>query len=273
VPAGTGGALSRHASDTDPMSVLRNLEQRIENLVEGVFSRAFSSQVQPVEIARKLAKEMDAHRTASVSRVYVPNQYTVWLSTEDRSRLEGYERSLEQELSAYVLEHARRHDYALLTRPEVVLASDERLRLGEFGIQTRLVKPPARQGEAPSQGDQGHTMVYTVPPKQTKSRKRQPAAHLTETKAIVSLDDRRYVLDGPTATLGRSRECDCVLNDPNVSRRHAELRRGPTGDWEIVDLESTNGVKVNGRHVETSRLRPGDEVVLGTVRFTFDIEH
>jgi hypothetical protein len=254
------------------MSVLRNLEQRIENLVEGVFSRAFSSQVQPVEIARKLAKEMDAHRTASVSRVYVPNQYTVWLSAEDRERLEGYERSLEQELSAYLLEHARRHDYALLTRPDVHLESDGRLRLGEFGIQTRLVKPPARQGETPEQGEQGHTMVYSVPPKQSKSRKR-PEAHLTETKAIVSLDDRRYVLDGPTAVLGRSRECDCVLNDPNVSRRHAELRRGPTGDWQIEDLHSTNGVKVNDRQVDASRLAPGDVVVLGTVRFTFDIEH
>jgi hypothetical protein len=252
--------------------VLRNLEQRIENLVEGVFSRAFSSQVQPVDIARKLAKEMDAHRTASVSRVYVPNQYTVWLSVEDRKRLEGYERSLEQELSAYLLEHARRHDYALLTRPEVELESDERLRLGEFGIQTRLVKPPARQGESPEQGEPGQTMVYTVPPKQAKSRRRQPAAHLTETKAIVSLDDRRYVLDGPTAVLGRSRECDCVLNDPNVSRQHAELRRGPTGDWQIVDLDSTNGVKVNDRRVDASRLAPGDEVVLGTVRFIFDIE-
>ena len=254
------------------ISVLRNLEQRIENLVEGVFSRAFSSQVQPVEIARKLAKEMDAHRTASVSRVYVPNQYTVWLSSEDKKRLEGYERSLEQELSSYLLEHARRHDYALLTRPEVHLEADERLRLGEFGIQTRLVKPPARQGEAPEQGEQGHTMVYSVPPKDAKSRKRRPAAHLTETKAIVSLDDRRYVLDGPTATLGRSRECDCVLNDPNVSRKHAELRRGSTGDWQIVDLGSTNGVKVNGRQVDASRLGPGDEVVLGTVRFVFDIE-
>jgi hypothetical protein len=255
------------------VSVLRNLEQRIENLVEGVFSRAFSSQVQPVEIARKLAKEMDSHRTASVARVYVPNQYVVWLSVEDRQRLEGYERSLEQELSAYLLEHARRHDYALLTRPEVELESDERLRLGEFGIQTRLVKPPARQGEVPEQGEQGQTMVYSVPPKQTKSRKRQPASHLTETKAIVSLGDRRYVLDGPVAALGRSRECDCVINDPNISRRHAELRRGSTGDWQIVDLESTNGVKVNGRQVEATRLSPGDEVVLGTVRFIFDIEH
>ena len=80
------------------------------------------------------------------------------------------------------------------------------------------------------------------------------------------------MLDGPTAVLGRSRECDCVLNDPNVSRRHAELRRDSVGDWQIVDLGSTNGVKVNGRKVDPSRLRPGDEVVLGTVHFIFDIE-
>jgi hypothetical protein len=254
------------------ISVLRNLEQRLENIVEGVFSRTFSSQVQPVEVARKLAKEMDAHKTTSISRVYVPNQYTVWLSPDDRKRFEGYERSLGQELSAYLLEHARRHDYALLTRPEVKLETDERLRLGEFGIQTRMVKPPQRQGEQPSQGEEGHTMVYTVPPKQPAKRKRPPAAKLVETRAIVSMDDRRYVLDGPVAVLGRSRECDCVFADPNISRRHAELRRGPTGDWQIVDLGSTNGVKVNGRQVETSRLAPGDDVTLGTTHFTFDIE-
>ena len=200
-----------------------------------------------MEIARKLAKEMDAHRTASVSRVYVPNQYTVWLSSEDHGRIEGYERSLGQELSGYLLEHARRHDYALLTRPEVELKVDDRLRLGEFGIQTRLVKPPARQGESPSQGEEGHTMVYSVPPKPERASTRRPEQRLVDTKAIVSLDDRRYVLDGPVAVLGRSREADCVLNDPNVSRRHAELRRSSNGDWQVVDLGSTNGVKVNGR--------------------------
>jgi hypothetical protein len=237
-----------------------------------VFSRAFSSQVQPVEIARKLAKEMDAHRTASVSRVYVPNQYTVYLSPQDHERLQGYERSLEQELSGYLLEHARRHDYALLTRPDVDLETDERLHLGEFGIQTRLVKPPARQGEKPSQGEQGHTMVYTAPRQQRPRRTRQPAGRLVETRAIISLDDRRYVLEGPSAVLGRSKDCDCIFRDPNVSRRHAELRRGSTGDWQIVDLGSTNGVKVNDRRVETSRLAPGDEVTLGTTRFVFDIE-
>lgn len=227
-----------------------------------------------MEIARKLAKEMDAHRTTSVSRVYVPNQYTVWLGTEDRERLEGYERSLAQELSSYLLEHARRHDLALLTRPEVNLETDERLRLGEFGIQTRLVKPAKREDERPSQGEPGHTMVYQVPPKQEKqSRTAKRTAHLTETKAIVSLDDRRFVLDGPVATLGRSRECDCVLADPNVSRKHAELRRHNSGDWLVADLGSTNGIKVNGRQVDSSRLSPGDQVQIGTTHFTFDIEH
>jgi hypothetical protein len=256
------------------MSVLRNLEARIEGLVEGVFSRAFSSQVQPVEIARKLAKEMDSHRTASVSQVYAPNQYTVWLAPEDHERLEGYTRSLSQELSAHLLEHARRQNYALLTRPEVLIDVDERLRLGEFGIQPRLVKPPVRKGDTGEQAGAGHTMVYTAPPKKEKPSRsqRRPSAPLTETRAIVSLADRRYVLDGPVAAIGRSRECDCVLEDQNVSRRHAELRRNSSGDWQIVDLGSTNGVKVNGRRVDPSRLAPGDDVSLGTVSFTFDIE-
>jgi hypothetical protein len=230
--------------------------------------------VQPVELARKLAKEMDAHKTASVSRVYVPNEYTVHLSKADRAKLEGYERSLEQELSGYLLEHARRRSYDLLTRPAVEFRTDERLRLGEFGIQTRLVKPPAREGERPSQGEEGHTMVYSAVRERDsgRSRRKDPTAGLVETRAIVSLDDRRYVLDGPKATLGRSKDAQCVLRDPNVSRRHAELRRVESGDWEIADLGSTNGVKVNGRRVATSRLRPGDEVTLGTTTFSFDLE-
>mgnify|MGYP001486940905 FL=1 len=237
-----------------------------------MFSRAFSSGVQPVEIARKLAKEKDAHKTASVARVYVPNEYTVWLAPEDYERFKDYETSLAQELSAHLLEHARRHEYDLLTRPVVALDSDDRLRLGEFGIQTRLVRPPQRQGAQPTQGEQGHTMVYSATQAEKAKSKRRPQTAYVDTRAIVSLDDRRYVLDGPVATLGRSRECDCVLADPNISRRHAELRRSSNGDWQIVDLGSTNGVKVNGRRIDTSRLAPGDEIALGTITFIFDIE-
>jgi hypothetical protein len=229
--------------------------------------------VQPVELARKLAKEMDAHKTAGVARVYVPNEYTVHLSKQDRIKLEGYERSLEQELSGYLLEHARRRNYDLLTRPAVAFETDERLRLGEFGIQTRLVKPPAREGESPSQGEEGHTMIYSpVPEKSAAKSPEQRAEALVATRAVVSLDLRRYVLEGPRATIGRARDADCVLGDPNVSRHHAELRRAPSGDWTIADLGSTNGVKVNGRRVSSSRLGPGDQVTLGTTTFLFEIE-
>lgn len=228
--------------------------------------------MQPVELARKLSKEMDAHKTAGVARVYVPNEYTVHLSTRDRAKLEGYERSLEQELSGYLLEHARRREYDLLTRPAVEFKTDERLRLGEFGIQTRLVKPPAREGESASQGEEGHTMVYSAVHERPKAApaREEPAAIVT--RAVVGLDDRRYVLDGPQSTIGRSKSADCVLADPNISRRHAELRRSQTGDWTIADLGSTNGIKVNGRRVTSTRLSPGDRVTLGTTTFVFDIE-
>lgn len=236
-----------------------------------MFSRAFSSEVQPVELARKLAKEMDSHKTAGVSRVYVPNEYTVYLSGKDRSRMEGYERSLEQELSGYLLEHARRRGYDLLTRPTVSFETDERLRLGEFGIQTRLVKPPAHEGEKPKQGEEGHTMVYSAP-RDAPSVESPPQRPEVATRAVVTVDGRRYVLDGPRATLGRAKEADCVLRDPNVSRHHAELRRGQSGEWTIADLGSTNGVKVNGRRVGSTRLGAGDSVTIGTTTFTFDVE-
>ena len=231
--------------------------------------------MQPVELARKLAKEMDAHKTAGVARVYVPNEYTVYLSTKDRAKLEGYERSLEQELSGYLLEHARRRDYDLLTRPAVEFKTDERLRLGEFGIQTRLVKPPAHEGEAPSQGEEGHTMVYSAvqrarrPPRRAPSsapkRWSRPARSSRSTTAATCSTARGRRSAAPRAPTACSR-------DPNVSRRHAELRRSPTGDWTIADLGSTNGVKVNGRRVSSTRLSPGDQVTLGTTTFLFDIE-
>src|SRR5256885_8453046 len=99
------------------MSVLRNLEEKIAGLVEGTFSRAFRSEVRPVEIARKLAKEMEEHKSFSVSRVYVPNEYAVYLSPQDRERFDDYEGALAKELSGYLLEHARREKLAFVSRP------------------------------------------------------------------------------------------------------------------------------------------------------------
>ena len=107
------------------MALLRSIESKIEGLFEGVFGRAFRTHVQPIELARKLVKEMGDHRTVSVSRVYVPNEYTIYLSSQDRRQFTGYEGSLVGELEDYVAEHTRRERYALLTPPRVLLTTDE----------------------------------------------------------------------------------------------------------------------------------------------------
>ena len=103
------------------MSVLRNLESKLAGLVEGTFSRAFKSEVRPVEIARKLTREMEEHKVQSLSRIYAPNEYAIWLSPDDRKQFEGYEDDLATELSGYLLEHARRERIALVTAPKITL--------------------------------------------------------------------------------------------------------------------------------------------------------
>ena len=124
------------------MSVLRAIESKIEGLFEGIFGRAFRTHVQPVELARKLAKEMDEHRSVSVSRVYVPNEYTIYLSTADRAQFASYEGSLVGELQEYLGEHARREGYALLTAARVLFADRRRPR--DRRVRDRDARRPAR---------------------------------------------------------------------------------------------------------------------------------
>ncbi|HEX8054925.1 MAG TPA: DUF3662 and FHA domain-containing protein [Thermoleophilaceae bacterium] len=256
------------------MSVLRNLEAKLEGLVGGAFSRAFRSKVEPVEIARKLAKEMQDNQTRSISHTYVPNLYTVWLSPEDRGHFEGYEDGLKKELSDYLLEHARTEGLALVTRPTIEFETDDRLSLGEFGIQAQLIQAP--EEEAPdwpadagaAAGDFGHTMVYSPA---SSPRKLAPRDVPRGGRALFIGEDKRAVLSGSRLVIGRSRDCDITVEDANVSRRHAELRN-EDGRWVVADLGSTNGVKVNGRRVEHAALEPGDEVVFGLARFRFELE-
>jgi hypothetical protein len=261
------------------MSVLRSLEEKIAGLVEGTFGRVFRSEVRPVELARKLAKEMDEHRTVSVSRTYVPNEYVVWLSPQDRERYEGVEQSVIDELGAYLLEHARRERLALVSRPQIEFRTDERLALGEFGIQARLVQP-ADAGSAGAHdqhearpADMGHTMVYSTSDRhQSALNEVGSGAGAGRRRAIVVAGGKRLVVPPGGALIGRSRDADIVLDDSNVSRRHAEI--SPSGQsWLIQDLGSTNGVRVNGRQVDGPHpLESGDRIELGTVSVTFEVE-
>lgn len=272
-------AWSPHAPGTPAqrMSVFRSLESKIAGLVEGTFSRAFRSEVRPVEIARKLAREMEEHQSHSVSRVYVPNEYAVYLSPEDRERFGGFERELRDELAGYLLEHARRERFALMSKPVIEFRTDDRLRLGEFGIQARLVEPsehPARPGGAGGpevvQGDAGHTMIYSAAERLQEPLEQRAKAR--DARALLVMEGKRLVVGARGATLGRSRSCDVVLDDANVSRQHAEVRpRG--GGWFVADLGSTNGVSVNGSRIEQAHaLRPGDRIEIGTSVLTFELE-
>ena len=247
------------------MSVLRSLESKIAGLVEGTFGRVFPSEVRPVELAHKLAREMDEHRTVSLSRTYVPNEYVVWLSPDDRARYDGVEQPVIDELSAYLLEHARRERLTMVARPVIELRTDDQLSLGEFGIQARLVRAPDDAAGEAAQGDHGHTAVY-----RTETGHRPPAPNAT--RALVVTEGRRWPVRPSGSVVGRSRDCDIVLADPNVSRRHAELGM-KEGVWMVRDLGSTNGVRVNDGVIAAAQpLSPGDRIKLGTAELVFELE-
>jgi len=260
--------------------VLKSIESKLESLFEGVFGRAFRTHVQPVELARKLVKEMDDHRTVSVSRVYVPNEYSVYLSPPDREQFASYEGSLKAELQEYLAEHARREGYVLLSPPTVTMHSDEDLAVGEFGIATRMaqrVREPRPGGDSKA-GDEGAapvveagaTMVYK--PKAaggpTEAVSAEELGVVRETVTL-TVDGEPHEIDKRRVVLGRSKDCDIQLADPNISRRHAEVRQEGTSYW-IVDLESTNGVEVNGEKTARAKLEPGDRITLGSTELVFE---
>ncbi len=287
------------------MNPLKSLETTLASLVEGAFGRLFRSEVRPMELARKLAREMDEHRTTSVSRVYAPNEYAVWLSPQDRARYEGVEDELIDELCAYLLEHARSEDLTLASHPLIAFHTDPELALGEFGIQARLVRPdghgdakgeselddraedaergvvweqpvgggldarpPAPAGAVRREDEHGQTMIYS-----SSARLREPleqARAIRPARALLLTGGRRLVVASEGAVIGRSRDCDVVLDDAGISRRHAHIRPTAQG-WTIEDLGSTNGVLLNGERVRGSQpLQMGDRIELGSTEIVFE---
>ena len=247
--------------------MLRQIEHKIESLFEGIFGRAFRTHVQPVELARKLAKEMDDGKSVSVSRVYVPNEYSVYLAPGDREQFSGYEDSLVDELQQYLGEHARRENYALLSPPRVVFASDPDLAVGEFGIATRMVQPRDARVEQVEEAPPGRTMIYRPSSPPTQAVAPEELGMPPETVTL-HVNGRKFDVTKERTTIGRSRDCDVQIDDPSASRRHAELRREGRTYW-IVDLDSTNGLEVNGLRTKRAKLQNGDTITIGSTEVAF----
>jgi hypothetical protein len=260
------------------MSVLRSLETKIAGLVEGTFGRAFRSEIKPVEMARRLAHECDDHRTVSLERTYVPNEYVIWLSAEDRAHYAGLEQALAEELSVSLLEHARAEGLTLVARPEIHFRTDERLALGDCGIQARAVgasvapQDPAAPPPPPGgqDGDAGGTMIFSSAARYAEPL--QAARSGRAPRTLVVVEGRRVLIGPGGAVLGRAHECDVQIASTDVSRRHAEIAPAE-GGWSIRDLGSTNGVRLNGRPVRGPEpLHAGDLIELGTVSAVFKVE-
>jgi hypothetical protein len=256
------------------MPMLRSIESKLESLFEGVFGRAFRTNVQPVELARKLIKEMDDHRNVSVSRVYVPNEYTIFLAPGDREQFASYEAQLKDELAEYLAEHARRENYVLLTPPKVQLETDEDLDVGVFGIATRMVQTGKKAGDEPAGQDEPNaTMVYkpTAAPPQATEAASPVDLGIQREIAVLTWDGKRHEVDKRRAVLGRSKDADLQVADPNVSRRHAEVRQEGATYW-LVDLDSTNGVEVRGKRVKRLKLEDGTRFTIGSTEIAFSRE-
>lgn len=269
------------------MSLLRDIEQKIEGLFDRGFRRAFRSSLQPVELARKLAREMEDHKTISVSRVYVPNEYTVYLAPQDRESFASYEKSLVAELGSYLDAHARGAGLSLVAPATVALATDADLRTGEFGIACRMADPPpAAPADAAGEGAPVTEPPPAPPVVPPPARPYQALEGVSGTQVISAADARdagltqevmtlivgttRVRLSKRVSTMGRSRDCDVVVPDPNASRVHAEVRHIGL-DYFLVDMGSTNGTEVNGQLVKRHALADGDTIAVGTTEIRVEL--
>jgi hypothetical protein len=205
-------------------------------MVDGTFSRLFTSGLRPVEIGRKLVREMDAGRSVGVNgKVLAPNDFTVQLSQEDYDQFAEIHDSLSRELGEAAREHARDEHYRFMGPVRVELAAKPGIRTGSFALTAHM-----REGEGG-----------------------------TGAGSLILPDLTRVELNADVLSVGRMPDCDITIEDANVSRKHAEIR--PSGDGFVVaDLGSTNGTRVNGLRVDQHQLAQGDELTFGSIRIVFE---
>jgi hypothetical protein len=216
---------------------LQALERRLERMVDGVFTRRSQGSIRPIELGRRLVREMDDNRSVDVKgRRIVPNDFTIALSAGDLASFSDIETTLTTELAEAAKEYAREEGYHFMGPVAVRLAVEPTLKNGRFGVSSQL-----------KQGAVGSTMASIVLP-----------------------SGQRISLSQGTVTVGRLPECTISVNDSNISRQHAEMRQG-NGYSVVVDLNSTNGTLVNGLRITgEQRLNDGDIISFGSTHVRFE---
>ncbi|BFV58097.1 antibiotic biosynthesis regulator FhaA [Kitasatospora sp. CMC57] len=287
------------------MGVLKKFEQRLEGLVNGTFAKVFKSEVQPVEIAGALQRECDNNATIwNRDRTVVPNDFIVELSPHDHERLSPYSGQLGTELAGMVREYAEAQRYSFMGPLQVSLEKADDLDTGLYRVRSRTLaaeQPPAPQapaapgpGAAPGYGrpptppapgapwQQQGAAPYGAPPPPVAPPSMPPtppqpggnvrpfpgAGHTgAATRRWIEVNGQRHQITGNACVLGRSTEADVRIDDPGVSRKHAEIRPGTPA--MVLDLGSTNGIVVDGQHTQRATLRDGSRIVLGSTTIVY----
>ena len=226
------------------MPNLRDFERRLGGLVEGLFSKTFRSGVQPIEIAKRVVRVMDDDKQVAINEVWAPNHFEISLSEDDAPRFQQMESALAAELKQLILETAAERGWGLVGPPEVELFVGHALRKGDLDVEASLV--PGEQKVAPA------AVVQAA-----------EAGHRAELLVHAGQDVRRVPLDKEVLTIGRLADCDIVVDDKGVSRRHAQIRT-KDGASTLTDLGSTNGTSLNGKPVQSRPLNDGDRITVGT---------
>jgi FHA domain-containing protein len=249
------------------MGILRDFERRLEGVVEGLFARAFRSGVQPVELGKRLVREVEDGRTVGVNRVYVPNVYAYELSPGDRERFADYEVALAQELAALAVDTARERDWAMLGPARIEFETADDLEVGRFRLGSRVEADEQERDYAaagPVARPVGpHTAM--LPGQRPRPKPGAPASLIL---VQGGQPIRTWPLGSAEISIGRAEQSDIPLSDPGVSRNHARVVR-EGDDFIVEDLRSTNGTEVNGQPIRRRRLANGDMLKLASSTLQF----
>jgi hypothetical protein len=256
---------------------LQRFERRLEGIVSGVFARAFKGDVEPIELAAALKREIDnTARILSRDRRLVPNHFTIELGPGDFERLNAYGQTLNHELANELRDHADIQRYTFSGPIEIALTRQDALPTGKFRVVSATVGTPQRPRPQPQPYQQepyvppndGQTVMQSAPP----PPQQQPPPRRGHPQVMLEVNGRRRPVNPPGVVLGRGTDADIQINDPGVSRRHAEIRLMPEGPGGIrvvlVDLGSTNGTLVNGRRTTEAELVEGSTVRIGNTTMT-----
>lgn len=254
------------------MGIAKSVEQRLEGMVEGFFTKVFRSGLQPVEVGRRIVREMGENKTLSVNRVYAPNEFRVFLGMEDFERFDQMKAGLQREFSDLIIDQAKQNHWNLMGLPRVSFHQVDDMGKGEMKIEASLVADENLKGsrvstQQPAVGEANATRAVSS---DTASR----MGLASSGAQLVVLDDKGNRKETISITrdpivIGRLSTNDVVLADSNVSRKHAELRRDGSR-WVLVDLGSTNGTLVNGKLAKEHPLQSGDRMTFGTSELIFE---